>query len=197
MKAKFCVLLTMFGIISSALAVDGPSSTKTGEKMRALVEFGTPGESHRRLAELAGKWKYTSTWRESPGAKPEESTGTASMKMVLDGRFLQQSIKGTAMGRPFEGMGIVGYDNLKKRYENVWLDNMSTGMARGTAMYDIASKTLMENGEFSCPATKDKVMTYRAEWKLTDKDNQTYTMWTKDVDGKEFKSMEMVYKRVK
>ena len=40
-------------------------------------------------------------------------------------------------------------------------------------------------------------MWYRTEWKIADNDNQTYTMYGKGPDGKEFKNMEIVYKRVK
>jgi len=119
------------------------------------------------------------------------------MKMIMGGRFLQQTVKGKAMGRPFEGMGLLGYDNLKKKFQSIWLDNMGTGMAQGTGNYDSVAQTLHETGEFSCPTAKDKMMTYRAEWKMMDKNHQTYTMWTKDADGKEFISMEMDYKRVK
>ena len=34
--------------------------------------------------------------------------------MVLDGRFLQQEFTGEMMGHPYSGIGISGYDNLRK-----------------------------------------------------------------------------------
>ena len=42
---------------------------------------------------------------------------------------------------PFEGMGIVGYDNLLKKFVSVWIDNMGTGLMPGTGTYDAATKT--------------------------------------------------------
>lgn len=50
------------------------------------------------------------------------------MKMILGGRFLQQEVNGEMMGMPMNGIGITGYDNLKKKYVGFWIDNMGTGM---------------------------------------------------------------------
>ena len=40
-------------------------------------------------------------------------------------------------------------------------------------------------------------MWFRAEWKIVDNDNLLYTMFMKDEAGKEFKAMEIAYKRAK
>ena len=45
----------------------------------------------------------------------------------MGGRYLHGMFKGTAMGQPFEGASVSGYDNTKKKYFNVWVDSMSTG----------------------------------------------------------------------
>ena len=50
------------------------------------------------------------------------------MKMLLDGRFLQQEFTGEMMGQPFSGVGINAYDNLRKRYVTTWIDTMGTGI---------------------------------------------------------------------
>lgn len=72
---------------------------------------------------MAGSWIYTSKYWESEGAKPESSNGTAKLKMILGGRFMENDIKGKAMEMPFEGMGITGYNNVMgkiREYRAEW-----------------------------------------------------------------------------
>ena len=40
------------------------------------------------------------------------------------------------MGMSFEGMGVTGYDNLKGKYDTIWMDNMASGMMHGTGSFD-------------------------------------------------------------
>ena len=118
-------------------------------------------------------------------------------KLIFGGRFLQQEAKGQAMGQPFEGIGITGYDNVRGEYTSVWLDNMGTGIMVGTLQYDSATKTYAGKGSFSCPITGEKNKAYRDVWKWVDQDNYTYEMYGTTPDGQEFKSLEISYKRVK
>ncbi len=165
--------------------------------MKAWKEYATPGAPHAVLAGMAGSWKYTSKWWETPTSPAQESSGTSKMKMVLGGRFLQNETKGKAMGMPFDGLGLTGYDNLKGKYDTVWLDSMGTGVMHGTGSFDAATNTLKDSGEYSCPMSKNKTRAYRAEWKIVDKKNTIYTMWGPDEDGDEFKQMEMTFKRTR
>ena len=197
-KTLFTLILSLF-VSTSAFAADKAKTKddpKMQEMMKKMAEASTPNEHHKRLADMAGNWSYTSKMWESENATPEESKGTSKMKMILGGRWLQQDIKGKAMGMPFEGMGLTGYDNIKGQYETLWLDTMGTAAMKGTGNYDEASKTLKDSGQFTCPATgKDEK--YRGEWKIIDKNNMVYTMYSAGMDGKgpEFKNMEMTFKR--
>ena len=106
--------------------------------MELYKKLATPGEPHKLLASLAGNWTTkTKEWME-PGKPPMESTGSAEMKMLLDGRFLQQEYSGQMMGQPFSGLEIIGYDNLRKRYVTTWMSTMGTGtfIMEGTASDD-------------------------------------------------------------
>jgi hypothetical protein len=198
MKTSLFAFLVVFASMQ-ALAADEKAAAdpKAQERMKKMQEYATPGDAHKTLASMAGKWKVQSKWWESADGKPQESAGTSTMKMVLGGRFLQQEFKGKAMGQPFEGMALTGYNNLKGEYESLWIDNMGTGMTRASGSYDAGTKTMNEKGEFSCPITGDKERAYRSEWKMADKDHSTFTMFMKGPDGKEFKSMEMAYTRAK
>jgi uncharacterized protein DUF1579 len=186
-----CIMLT----ISPGLAKD-----KKGQKpmdQQAMMELwkklATPGEPHKLFASLAGSWTtQTKEWME-PGKPPTESTGTAEMKMLLDGRFLYQEYNAQMMGQPFSGIGIDAYDNMSKKYVTAWMDTMGTGIfvMEGTASTD--GKTITLKG--SHPEPGGGKMTHRAVWKIVDNNTQTFDMYGAHHGGKEMKMLEISYTR--
>lgn len=163
------------------------------EMMKVWKKLAQPGEPHKLLASLAGSWTtQTKEWME-PGKPPTESTGTAEIKTLLEGRFLYQEYTAQMMGQPYSGVGIDGYDNLAKKYVTVWLDTMGTGIffMEGTASSD--GKTITLRG--SHPEPGGGKMTHRAVWKIIDADNQTFEMYGSHGKEKEAKFLEITYTR--
>jgi hypothetical protein len=186
-----CVLLT----VSPALAKD-----KKGQKpmdQQAMMELwktmARPGEPHKLFATLAGSWTTTTKEWMEPGKPAVESTGTAEMKMLLDGRFLYQEYNSQMMGQPFSGIGIDAYDNITKKYVTAWMDSMGTGifMMEGTAGAD--GRTITLRG--SHPEPGGGKMSHRAVWTITDANHQTFDMYGAHHGGKEMKMLEITYTR--
>ena len=161
--------------------------------MELWKQAATPGDPHKLFATLAGSWTtQTKEWME-PGKPPVESSGTAELKMLLDGRFLYQEFNGQMMGQPFNGIGIDGYDNIRKKYVTAWMDTMGTGIffMEGTGSPD--GKTITMHG--SHPEPGGGKMTHRAIWKISDANSQTFTMYGAHHGQKETKMMEITYTR--
>ncbi|WP_454063824.1 DUF1579 domain-containing protein [Candidatus Nitrospira salsa] len=161
--------------------------------MEMYKKLAEPGEPHKLFASLEGSWTTkTKSWME-PGKPPMESKGTAEMKMLLDGRFLQQEFTGEMMGQPYSGIGINAYDNIQKKYVTVWLDTMGTGifMMEGTASDD--GKTIMLKGQHPEPGGGQ--MSHRAIWTIVDDNTQTFDMYGTHHGGEEMKVMEITYTR--
>jgi hypothetical protein len=184
-------------VISASLAVAKEKKQEAKMDQQAMMDtyakLATPGEPHKQLASLAGSWTTkTKSWME-PGKPPMESTGSAELKMLLDGRFLQQEFTGEMMGQPFSGVGINAYDNLRKRYVTSWIDTMGTGifMMEGTASAD--GKTITMRGQHA--ELGGGQMTHRAVWKIVDNNTQTFDMYGTHHHGKEMKMMEIAYTR--
>ncbi len=204
---RMSVLLLLFIHNPSVFALEGnrekpQSDWKMGAmdeaQMQKMKELGSPGEHHRALDPLAGRWNHTVKWWMTPDASPAVSTGKTVNSWIMDGRFLKEEATGTAMGQPFEGMGLIGYDNVKGTYTSVWIDNVSTSMMTANSQYDPASKTFTEKGSFACPATGEKDKPYRAITRIIDQDHFTYEMHSTGMSGdKEFKTMEITYEREK
>jgi len=171
----------------------------SAEQMAEAMKLGAPSDAHKKLDVFAGKWNYTGKfWMEPKQKKPEIMKGVSENSWILGGRFLQAKAMGEATKDwpAYEGMGFTGYDNMKQQYTTSWMDNMSTSAMTATASFDDKSKTLNEKGSYTCPIEKGE-KNYRATWKVKGKDSYVYTSYMQGKDGKEFKAMEIEYKRAK
>ena len=186
-----CIMLT----VSPALAKEKKHEKPMDQQamMELWKKLAQPGEPHKLFATLAGSWTTTTKEWMEPGTPPTESTGTAEMKLLLDGRFLYQEYHAQMMGQPFSGIGIDSYDNMTKKYVTAWMDTMGTGMfiMDGTASAD--GKTIALKGQHPEPGGGQ--MKHRALWKIIDSNNQTFEMYATHGHGKEMKMMEIVYTR--
>jgi len=164
--------------------------------MAQWKEYATPGENHRVLDRMVGNWKHKVQYWMSQDGPTEQSEGTSVISWILGGKFLQHMVQGKSMGEAFEGMGLIGYDNIRKEYNTIWLDSMGTGMMKGSGSFNQESLEFSESGDFSCPLVNN-TRPYRATTKLIDEDNFTYETYMTDEQGNEFRSMLITYTRQK
>ena len=174
--------------------------------MKQMMELSKLNENHKLLASLAGNWTYNiKFWMNpDPNAKPQESKGTASTKPVMGGRYFVMDVSGKMqMPGPdgkmkdveFKGMGIDGYDNVKKKFVSSWIDNMGTGIEFSEGTYDPATKTFTYASEMEAvPGMKTKV---REVLKIADNDHHTFEWYEDRGKGQEAKTMEISYTRKK
>lgn len=197
MRYAQLTLMSLCIMLAASVAMAKDKKTEKSMDPQAMMEVYTklaaPGEQHKQLASLAGSWTTkTKEWME-PNKPPAESTGSAEMKILLDGRFLQQELIGQMMGQPFSGIEITAYDNLLKRYVTSWMSTMGTGIftMEGTASTD--GKTITLKGQHAEPG--GGYMKHRAIWKIVDSNTQTFDMYGAHPGEKEWKMMEMTYTR--
>jgi hypothetical protein len=88
-----------------------------------------------------------------PG-NPTKSTATATFKMIFNGLYQLGEYSGIMMGQPFEGQGILAYDNAKKQFVNTWIDNMGSGVVYMTGTLDDKANTLYLRGTQTDPVTE-------------------------------------------
>lgn len=197
--ALICCALVVTCCLFAAQAQDDKSKGSMPPDMDAMMkqmaEMGKPNEHHKALAALEGDWTVENTMQMAPDQPAMKSTGESHNKMILGGRFLQGDFKGTMMNMPFEGMGLLGYDPMKKKHVSVWADSMSGGVMTSYGDCDGACKTITFKDELDDPMSGKK-MPVRYVYTIESKDK--YMMeWYEMHDGKEFKSMTIVYMRAK
>lgn len=184
--------------ITKTAAKPAPAAeTKTmsaDEQNQKLMDYMSPGKMHQMLAQSNGQWKEDLTFWMAPGAQATRAQATCTNSMILGGRFQESLHTGEMMGMPFEGRGIVGYDNTRNIFQSTWVDNMGTGTMTLEGKYDEATKSVTLKG-VALDGVSGKMEHVREVLKFTDDKNQFLEMyWTKD--GKEFKSMEIVLTKI-
>lgn len=120
------------------------------EAMQAMAQAAQPGPIHADLMKRAGDYTTTTTFY-APGTEPQQSTGTAKLKSILGGRFLQEENSGDSFGTPYSGLRLYGYNNGSKQYEAIWIYNGSTAFLVLNGSSEDNGKTVRYSGAFLGP----------------------------------------------
>ena len=84
---------------------------------------------HSQLKKMEGVWEgLAKTWFE-PDKIADESPVRATMKLILDGKFILHEYKGSFGGKPLEGIAIIGYHLDLKKFQCAWIDSFHNGSA--------------------------------------------------------------------
>ena len=198
MRVKIYLALVGVLLAASVFAQEQKPPKLTPEQqamMDAWMKFATPGESHKALNNMVGTWDAKTTMWEAPGAEPHVSMATSETHWLLGNRYVQETVNGSFMGMPFQGIGITGYDNAKKQYFNTWFDNFGTGVMTSVGTMADA-KTLALKTSMTDPMSGKDIP---GEMRITiaDADHHTMESWAPAPDGKMFKNMQVEYIRHK
>ena len=154
------------------------------EEMQKMMALMQPGPNHAVLGRLAGKWKTKISLWMGPG-DPQATEGTATYEWNLGGRYLIDHQTGSFAGMPYEGMGIEGYDNGKKEFFGVWIDNMGTGVMHLTGQADADGQGWTLAGPVFEPSQGRDIMV-REAIRFDGPDRYTFSMFSTGTtpDGK-------------
>lgn len=194
--AAAAVVSTSISVYSIADDKTQPAmSPEQAKQMEAWTRHMTPGPQHAAFQQLVGKFKADAKFKMDANAPEQASTGEANNTLILGGRFIQTEYAGDMMGQPFKGMQLFGYDNSTRKYQCVWVDEMSTSMmiSDGTSADD--GKTINLSCTYFCPITQGQRKS-RMVFTVKSADEHTFEMYDL-ADGKETKMMWITYTRMK
>jgi hypothetical protein len=176
--------------------------TKPGTKpdetdpMAKWQRYMTPGEMHRMMAKWDGNWNVEITMWMDTSTAAQSATGKVENKMIMNGLYQISKYSGDIMGMPFEGQGTTGFDNHRGLFETTWIDNMGSGIIKLEGFWNGANKTINLKGRMVDPSTAT-IKSIRQTIKIIDDNTQIMEMFTREPDGKEFKTMQIKYTRAK
>jgi hypothetical protein len=153
-----------------------------------------PGPEHEILKDMEGTWDTVMTMAGAPKDAPASKGKTVS-KMEIGGLWLTSKFEGDFAGAKFEGRGIDGYDQTKKKYTAMWVDSMTTTPLILEGTYDAKAKSLTMIGDFSGP--DGKPAKFKIKSVIKDKDHHTSTMSMIGEDKMEQEMFSIEYTRKK
>ena len=131
-------------VVAMALAFTTGWAVASGDASAATAI----GPQYAQLARLAGHWTVQQSMWTAADAPPVIDRGSATYAMVLGGRHLRQELR-IASGKPFEGLGYIGYDDVTGKYYSSWMDTNFAGIILAHGTYDPASRTYQFVGEMA------------------------------------------------
>lgn len=194
----FCLMLATAALTAAIMrpgvAAQDPAIDQQ-KIMEAYMKAATPGEPHAKLNQLVGKW--TAEITSYMNGQSETQQTECEFKSVLGGRYVIQSTSGAFGGMPFEGLGIMGFDNVAGEYFSLWLDSMGTGFLLATGKAEADAKVLEMKGTAKDAMTPEG-RPWRSVQKHVDADHWTFEMYDSMPGATgftEIKMMEITYRR--
>lgn len=192
-----CAAVTGNALAQEQTRAEGKASANMQEMTKRWMEAATPGEGHKYLEQLVGKWDIVMrAWME-PGKPPMESKGTCDAKWMLEGRFVSVEMASQIMGMPYKSMNLIGFDNYKKRYVFSYVDNMSTGIYTAEGKLDLSKQVLTSFGKMDDVALDEHDKTVKYVMRIVSKDKYIFEIYDEVGSANEFKAMEITYTRSK
>jgi len=167
------------------------------EMMKKWMEAATPGEGHKYLGQIVGKWDITLRAWMDPNKPPQESKGTCDAKWILDGRYVYAEMSSQIMGMPYKGVELWGYDNYKKRYVVSHVDNMGTAISTGEGKLDLSKQVLTAFGKMDDPTMDERDKPVKYVTRLLSKDKYVFEIYDEVGSPHEFKILELTYTRAR
>jgi hypothetical protein len=166
------------------------------EMMKKWAELARPGENHKVLDAMTGRWETaTRVWWEGPQKSPVETKGAAEIKWIMDGRYLLEESTGQTMGQSYKSMTLTGFDNFKKKYLFSYVDSMGTAIYTGEGTFDPAARVLISYGKVDDLMTGERDKPVKYVTRLLGKDKYVFEIYDLIGGPSEFKAVEITYTR--
>jgi hypothetical protein len=193
MKTAVLFRLPLFFLITTFIFSGKAFAQDQQEAMKAWQNYMSPGFIHQQMAKDTGEWKMTITQWMDPSQPPMKSEGTSINTMILGGKYLQANETSSVMGMPMNGINIIGFDNGKKVFQSIWIDNMGTGIMFAEGPWDDSTSTIIMKGKMYDPISQMD-LDVRETYKIVDDNHRVMELYVTQ-EGKEMKNLQADYER--
>jgi hypothetical protein len=170
-----------------------------------FVQRARPGPGQQSLQALAGRWKVEKSLYVAVGTADHPAlseTMTTERVWIGDGRFLQDTTRGTIGGQPYFRTGLLGYNNMEHCFEWVTADAFTPILMiyRGSKNAGPKLPASLE-GKFTDlgvlgESNVGKVVPMRTVMRIADEDHHEFDIYFAPAGGKEILADKMVFTRV-
>lgn len=180
--------------VATATADQHDGQDHADQDMAEWMEINGPNENHERLHFMVGEWEADMRYTMGKGMPAEPGEFTSKIKVVMDGRFVEEHVHSHTPAGEFRGRGVIGYDNHAEKYVAVWFDNAGTTIHTSKGEWDESSKTFTFHSN-SPDLMTGEVKKVRSEMKKISADRFTVEEWVYEEDGSHWQRFQAEYKR--
>lgn len=148
-----------------------------------------PGAEHKLLLRGIG------TWDASIDMLGQASKGTMQIEAGPGGFTTFSRFSGDMGGMAFEGRGVDGYDENKKKFVSLWTDTMVPYPILMDGTWDEKAQTMTMFGDM--PDMTGKLVKHRLVTKWSGGDVMDFEVFTPGADGKDASAFKIHYARKK
>jgi len=106
------------------------------------------GPEHARLAAMTGTWDVEMTFQFQPDGQGLTTKATSTIRPLLGGLFVEETLEGSLNGTPFTTMAWTGYNVTTRLYEATRIASTSPGRINETGSFDDKAKRLDLKAEY-------------------------------------------------
>jgi len=102
-----------------------------------------------RLGAMVGTWDVEMTFWFQPGRPGVTTKAASTIRPVLNGQFVEETITGTLNGAPFTTLAWTGYNTSTHQYEATRIATTNTARVAETGVYDAAANQFELKADYS------------------------------------------------
>jgi hypothetical protein len=177
-----------------------PAPVAPQDEMKAMMEkakaWTQPGEHHKQMERFLGKWDIEVRMFMGDQASPPEK-GTAEVRWLMDGRWLESNWSGQMMGMPVRGHNLFGYDNFKMSYVMTMVSSFDTAMTHAEGDMTPDGKSLILYGTLDEYLTGEHDKMVKYAYRFISPDEMRLEIHDLPIGEVNAKVVEITYKRAK
>jgi hypothetical protein len=104
---------------------------------------------HARLLAMCGTWDVDMSLWLRPDGPPLPAKGTSTIRSILGGNFIEETIEGSLAGAPFTTMAWTGFNTDSKRYEATRIATTNTARISETGGFDEKTSTFELKADYA------------------------------------------------
>ena len=101
---------------------------------------GAPAPEHARLTAMTGTWDVEMAFRFRPDGPAVPVKATSTIRPLLGGLFIEETIEGSLNGTPFTTLAWTGFNTSTRQYEATRIATTNTARIAETGTYDEQTK---------------------------------------------------------
>lgn len=156
-QGKFQLATRIFFLVFAAV-LSTTSVAAQDDFFKQMLDYSRPGENHKILENLVGSWKYKVGHPDSTEKVKEYQYGTFVWTSFANGRFFRADARSSQIQMPiqdgkfkeanYQAFYTIGYNNVKKRYEEAVIGNMiGSDIMFATGTYDSSKNSITFESE--------------------------------------------------